>query len=265
MGGIGKSVLAAALARDDEVRTAFPDGVFWLTFGREVDPRTRQAELVRALGEAAPAFDSWRDGRAYLSELTAARACLVILDDVWREEHAEAFTRLGDGCRLLVTTRDRAVLEKIAAAEHRLDVLSPERALDLLASGVGQAVDALPREASEIARECGFLPLAISVVGALDPQRQVRLGDGAGRAQGGRHQAPAREAAGIRGGERARRPAGQRRGVAGAGAAGVPGVRRSARGRGGAGSGPPDAVVAEIYDDEEDARRCGPTLRRAVR
>jgi NB-ARC domain len=29
MGGIGKSVLAAALARDSEVRQAFPDGIYW--------------------------------------------------------------------------------------------------------------------------------------------------------------------------------------------------------------------------------------------
>src|SRR4051812_2873018 len=32
-GGIGKSVLAAALARDDELRWHFPDGVFWVTVG----------------------------------------------------------------------------------------------------------------------------------------------------------------------------------------------------------------------------------------
>ncbi|HEY9297680.1 MAG TPA: NB-ARC domain-containing protein [Phormidium sp.] len=30
MGGIGKSVLAAALGRDEEVRQTFPDGVVWI-------------------------------------------------------------------------------------------------------------------------------------------------------------------------------------------------------------------------------------------
>jgi NB-ARC domain len=36
MGGTGKSVLAAALAHDSEVRQAFPDGIYWLRppFGR---------------------------------------------------------------------------------------------------------------------------------------------------------------------------------------------------------------------------------------
>jgi len=31
MGGIGKSVLASALAHDKEVSRAFPDGIYWLT------------------------------------------------------------------------------------------------------------------------------------------------------------------------------------------------------------------------------------------
>jgi hypothetical protein len=35
MGGIGKTVLAAALAHDSEVRQAFPDGIYWLTVGQK--------------------------------------------------------------------------------------------------------------------------------------------------------------------------------------------------------------------------------------
>ena len=36
-GGIGKTVLAAAPARDAEVRRYFPDGVFWVTVGEQGD------------------------------------------------------------------------------------------------------------------------------------------------------------------------------------------------------------------------------------
>jgi hypothetical protein len=45
MGGIGKSVLAAALARDLEVRRAFPDGVYWLTIGQKPDLLMLQGQL----------------------------------------------------------------------------------------------------------------------------------------------------------------------------------------------------------------------------
>jgi hypothetical protein len=55
-----------------------------------------------------------------LSELTADRAALVVLDDVWQPGHAEGFTRLGPGMGLVVTTRDRAVLDKASAQAHRL-------------------------------------------------------------------------------------------------------------------------------------------------
>jgi hypothetical protein len=37
MGGIGKTVLAAALAHDSAVCQAFPDGVYWLTVGQKPD------------------------------------------------------------------------------------------------------------------------------------------------------------------------------------------------------------------------------------
>jgi predicted ATPase len=37
MGGIGKTVLASALAHDPEMRQAFPDGLYWLTVGQKTD------------------------------------------------------------------------------------------------------------------------------------------------------------------------------------------------------------------------------------
>src|SRR4051812_26004810 len=37
MGGIGKTVLAVALCRDTVVQRAFPDGIAWITIGREWD------------------------------------------------------------------------------------------------------------------------------------------------------------------------------------------------------------------------------------
>ena len=166
MGGIGKTVLATALVRDEEVRERFPDGVFWLSFGREAVVTLRQAELARLLGDSAASFESWQQGRSRLSELTADRAALVVLDDVWQAGHAEGFTRLGPGMGLVVTSRDRAVLEKAGVRAHRLDLLSKNAARVLLHESAGLAADGPPL-ADEIARECGFLPLAISVVGAL--------------------------------------------------------------------------------------------------
>lgn len=49
-GGIGKTVLAAALAHDPEVRRHFPDGVFWVTIGASGDLVSAQLELLSRLG-----------------------------------------------------------------------------------------------------------------------------------------------------------------------------------------------------------------------
>ena len=51
-GGIGKTVLAAALAGDEAVRRHFPDGVFWVTVGEHGDPVAAQIALLERLGVA---------------------------------------------------------------------------------------------------------------------------------------------------------------------------------------------------------------------
>ncbi|MCP4529572.1 MAG: hypothetical protein GY831_00005, partial [Delftia sp.] len=69
MGGIGKSVLAAALARDDDVRRAFPDGVLWVTLGQTPALTARQTQIADALEREPHAFTDVQQGRACLSEL----------------------------------------------------------------------------------------------------------------------------------------------------------------------------------------------------
>jgi hypothetical protein len=49
-----------------------------------------------------------------------------------------------------------------------VDVLSPSDALKMLAEWVGeQSPDRLPVEAAEVAKECGYLPLALAMIGAM--------------------------------------------------------------------------------------------------
>jgi len=154
MGGIGKSVLAATLARDEEVRRAFPDGVFWLTLGQEPALTTRQAQLAESLGDPIRIFGDEQQGRARLSELLAERTCLLILDDVWQVAHAEAFNALGPAGQLLLTSRDAGIIRALGVAEHRLGVLNKTQALELLAQWAGQALETLPPEAQAVAKAC---------------------------------------------------------------------------------------------------------------
>ena len=169
MGGIGKSVLAAVVARDDGVRVAFPDGIFWLSIGRDLQERDLlqiQSKLAKSLGNGS-VFESLNEGRKWLQELLADKACLLILDDVWESRDAGGFDSLGPNCRMLITTRNADIITDLGGVEYSLDLLEEPEALKLLADWAGIDADSLPREANEIVQECGRLPLALAMTGAM--------------------------------------------------------------------------------------------------
>jgi WD40 repeat protein len=165
-GGIGKSVLAAALARDKEVRRAFPDGVFWVTVGQTPDIPSLQAALLSQAGARITSVANMQEGRTLLERHFQHRTTLLVLDDVWDYGNARTFDVLGDASRLLVTTRDGAVLTALGAQTDTIGRLPDQAALDLLAKWAGVGPAQLPKAASAVAGECGWIPLALSVAGA---------------------------------------------------------------------------------------------------
>ena len=168
MGGIGKSVLAAALARDQNIQSAFPDGIIWLPIGREPNLPARQEELFLLLTGQRETFRDEIQGHGILSVALAQKACLVVLDDVWDVYQAEVFPLQSvSQTRYLITTRNTEILQSLSAQIFSLDVLTLEQSLYLLSDWAKQPVKSLPPEAYEIARECGYLPLALAMVGAF--------------------------------------------------------------------------------------------------
>jgi WD40 repeat protein len=166
MGGIGKSVLAAALARDQNVRRAFPDGIIWIPFGQEPNTVELQRQTARALGNPA-LFDNTYAGKNALRTLLAERAVLLILDNVWRRVDADAFDVLGSRCKLLLTTRDAGLVTALAGTDYQVQLPSEEEALALLASAAGVALESLPSLGHEVVSECGRLPLALALCGGM--------------------------------------------------------------------------------------------------
>ena len=163
-GGIGKSVLAAALARDEAVRRHFPDGVFWVTLGERSDLVAAQIGLLERLGAAHPELRSANQGLMLLRQALAARRCLLVVDDVWSAAAAAAF-RAADSCgRVLYTTRDPAVLGGATADVVRVGVLPNDVARELLRKLTG--VQVLPAEADRICQATGGVALAVALVGA---------------------------------------------------------------------------------------------------
>jgi len=184
MGGIGKSVLASAIAHDCDVRRRFPDGIFWVSLGQKPNLIARQSDLCRELGyEGQRPFEDVKSGVSRLSNLLADRKCLIILDDLWELESANAFDAVGEQSRLLITSRSSEVIDDLGARKFMIDVFSEDEALTLMARFLAEAdnalefdeskkpiaeqvKDRLPLEAKAVAQECGYLPLALALSAA---------------------------------------------------------------------------------------------------
>jgi WD40 repeat protein len=172
MGGIGKSVLAAALARDPEVRRAFPDGIFWIGIGQHPNLVDLQRHTVKNLGGDS-VFDDIHTGKARLRELLEHRAVLFILDDVWQVHDADAFDAVGLGSKLLLTTRDAGLATSFTGTPYPVQLPSISEARALIATAARISVDALPPIAGEIIDECGRLPLALVLCGSMTSKGQT--------------------------------------------------------------------------------------------
>jgi WD40 repeat protein len=168
MGGIGKSVLASALAHHPEVRRAFKDGVFWIALGQTPRVVDHQRWLTRQLG-GDDHFNDERSGKERLRELLAKRTTLLILDDLWQRDHAEEFNVVGPRGRLLLTTRDIGLVTALAAPENHYQVQLPDLAdaVAILASSAYVDPTILPPEAQTVVAECGRLPLALALCGGM--------------------------------------------------------------------------------------------------
>jgi tetratricopeptide (TPR) repeat protein len=166
MAGVGKSVLAAAVARASATRRVFEHGAVWLRLGQTPDLLQKMRELGLALGDEERHYQYLETARGYLQQLLQNKMCLIVLDDVWEVAQVEPFQgALGPRCRLLITSRDGAIATALGAQEHRLDVLSDDEAYALLAAWTEEKFD--EAASRDIASEVGNLPFALALCGAM--------------------------------------------------------------------------------------------------
>ena len=166
MGGVGKTTLAVEVAHRMG-KAAFPDGI-WMLDMRGLDDPPREAS--DAMTELLLAFQSGRQlpedpSGLYRAEL-AGRKMLLILDNARDADQVRPLLP-PEPVAVMVTSRRRVDL---GGELVDLDVLPRDEAVELLRKELrgqkvgGRAVS--DAELGELARLCGDLPLAISVVAA---------------------------------------------------------------------------------------------------
>jgi predicted phosphodiesterase len=165
MGGIGKSTTAADLAYDPEVQARFSDGILWVTLGHQPDLLSLLSNwIISGLHDYNFRPTTVLAAKTHLHTLLQDKAVLLIIDDVWRDDHANAFAVGGPRCRVLMTTRDAIVARAVNADVYPLDVMQADQALALLQLRVGHVLEGREREAAlALAELVGYLPLALEL------------------------------------------------------------------------------------------------------
>ncbi|WP_381566543.1 tetratricopeptide repeat protein [Streptomyces eurythermus] len=182
LGGVGKTELASQVAHQAHANGWFTGGVLFIDlFGydaqRRLSPERALVSLLQAVGAPEDGIPEDLQGKARLyRSILAANAqegarILVLIDNASSAEQVIPLLPT-DGVNVsLVTSRHNL---SIGARLHELEVLDPESAVDLLRAaleaGRGESdarIDQNTVDAHELARLCGFLPLALQICSAI--------------------------------------------------------------------------------------------------
>jgi DNA-binding SARP family transcriptional activator/tetratricopeptide (TPR) repeat protein len=171
MAGIGKTTLALRAAH--QLASRYPDGQLFVdlhghTEGRRpVEPAGALASLLTAVGvpiEQIP--DSVEDRASRWRAELARRNVLVVLDNAATPTQVRPLLPGTAGSLTLITSR-RRLAELDVSCSVSLDLLPAADAITLFTRIVGQQrVGAEPDAVAEVARLCGYLPLALRIAAA---------------------------------------------------------------------------------------------------
>ncbi|GAA0527436.1 tetratricopeptide repeat protein [Paractinoplanes ferrugineus] len=168
MAGVGKTQLALH-AGHELLRSKTVDRVLFVNL-RGFDPAHPPADpaavldgFLRLLGLPGQQIPYGLAARtaAYRARLSGHRV-LVVLDNAATAEQVRPLLPLTSGCRAVITSRRD--LSLAAAAQLTVEAFTPDEALVFLAAAIGPLDD--PGAAARIARRCGYLPLALSLIAA---------------------------------------------------------------------------------------------------
>jgi len=163
--GVGKTALVTALAHDKELQAYFCDGILWSSLGPTPNIRQQLGRWASLL-DLAPAVADIQDLALVLHMALKERRMLLILDDVWKAEEAQAFQLGGPCCSHLITTRLPGVAYQCAWGNvERIPELNEDDGVALLTSLAPTIFVREQAKARELVFVVGGLPLALTSIG----------------------------------------------------------------------------------------------------
>ncbi|MEU4555717.1 NB-ARC domain-containing protein [Micromonospora violae] len=135
-GGFGKTTLAMAVCANPRVQRHLDRRIYFFTIGQDVreplDLARKITEITQFItGDTTPFSDPELAGAHLGRLLDQAPRALIVLDDVWEENHLRPFLHGGERCVRLITTRVPSILPT-HAVRIRVAQMPPEQAQQVL-------------------------------------------------------------------------------------------------------------------------------------
>ncbi|XP_045786924.1 uncharacterized protein LOC123882159 isoform X2 [Trifolium pratense] len=170
MGGTGKTTLAKAIGKELKQSEQFTH-VIDTTVSCSPDIKKIQDDIAGPLGLKLDDCSESDRPKKLWSRLTKDEKILLILDDVWGDidfdEIGIPYSDNHKGSRILVTTRNMLVCNRLCSKTIQLDLLSEKDAWIMFKSYAGlsdKSTKNLLDKGRKIANECKRLPVAIAAI-----------------------------------------------------------------------------------------------------
>lgn len=170
MPGIGKTALLAALATDQQIRQRYRDGILWAGLGSRPNLVRHFARWGMLLGVVPSQVKAINSRQAWKQAIQAAignRQILLIIDDAWKTQDAQALQVGGMACAHVLTTR---LCEVALAFDQKggitIDELEEADRIALLSYFVPNLVEQDPQEVHVLVQAVGGSPLALKLMGS---------------------------------------------------------------------------------------------------
>ena len=162
MGGVGKTSFAIEIANYERKKKNFKDGVYFISLGQNPDIESIIGNLLVMLGEESksPTLVKLQKTFEYLN-------ALLIIDNVWAIKDLKSFEINAKHSKILITTRRRDIIKSFNAQEYNLKIMSEDESFKILEKKVGEINNQCRPIANELLKRCGYLPLAIDIMGAM--------------------------------------------------------------------------------------------------
>ncbi|KAJ8628490.1 hypothetical protein MRB53_021797 [Persea americana] len=176
MGGVGKTTIMRNIHNNlsQQSESKHFDCFIWITVSNDTDVNKLQQTIAKQL-DIDMKEDDDEDGRArkIFNALVRRKKFLLILDDMWKwfrlDEVGIPLPSKENGCKLVLTTRNKGICGQMRAHAIEVRVLSEEESWeffkDILAVGGVIVSKDIENLAKDVAKECCNLPLAIKTVG----------------------------------------------------------------------------------------------------